>query len=238
MLLFYMRHGDPIYHPDSLTEQGREQAAALAKRLVRYGIDKIYSSSSTRAIQTAEPTSQLVNKEIIPLDWCHETLTLRELGVPVDGKNRWLFLLPEYKKLLVSNEMMKLGHKWWSHPDLLKFNYQKGYERIRKNTYQFLEELGYSFDEETGAYKVLRDNQDRVALFAHQGFGFAFLSVLLNIPYPMICTKFELRHSGMTVISFENEDGICVPKVLTMSNDSHIYHEGLSTKYNRSDIYF
>ena len=134
--------------------------------------------------------------------------------------------------------MMKLGHKWWSHPDLLKFNYQKGYERIRKNTYQFLEELGYSFDEETGTYKVLRDNQDRVALFAHQGFGFAFLSVLLNIPYPMICTKFELRHSGMTVISFENEDGICVPKVLTMSNDSHIYHEGLSTKFNRSDIYF
>ena len=50
MLLFYVRHGDPIYDPDSLTPLGLKQADALAKRLCRYGIDEIYSSSSNICI--------------------------------------------------------------------------------------------------------------------------------------------------------------------------------------------
>ena len=47
MLLFYIRHGDPIYNPDSLTPLGHEQAKALAKRLLLCHVDKVYSSPST-----------------------------------------------------------------------------------------------------------------------------------------------------------------------------------------------
>ena len=56
MIFFYIRHGDPVYEPDSLTPLGMRQADALAKRLSLYGVDKIYSSTSNRAIQTAMPT--------------------------------------------------------------------------------------------------------------------------------------------------------------------------------------
>ena len=62
MLFFYIRHGDPIYVPDSLTPLGERQADALAKRLSMYGVDKIYSSSSNRAILTSKPTCELVKK--------------------------------------------------------------------------------------------------------------------------------------------------------------------------------
>ena len=31
MLFFYVRHGDPIYDPDSLTPLGHRQAEAVAK---------------------------------------------------------------------------------------------------------------------------------------------------------------------------------------------------------------
>ena len=31
MLLYYIRHGDPVYNPDSLTSLGEEQAKAVAK---------------------------------------------------------------------------------------------------------------------------------------------------------------------------------------------------------------
>ena len=41
MLFFYIRHGDPIYEPDSLTVLGQKQAEALSKRLAMYGIDKV-----------------------------------------------------------------------------------------------------------------------------------------------------------------------------------------------------
>lgn len=38
MLLFFVRHGDPIYHPDSLTELGERQAEALVKRMGFFGL--------------------------------------------------------------------------------------------------------------------------------------------------------------------------------------------------------
>ena len=54
MLLYIIRHGDPIYAPDSLTPKGHLQAAALAKRLAVHGLDKIFASPLVRAQQTAK----------------------------------------------------------------------------------------------------------------------------------------------------------------------------------------
>ena len=40
MILYYVRHGDPIYDPNSLTPLGMRQAEALAKRFGIYGLDE------------------------------------------------------------------------------------------------------------------------------------------------------------------------------------------------------
>ena len=45
MLFFYIRHGDPIYQPDSLTPLGEYQAEAVKSRLGQFGLDKIYAST-------------------------------------------------------------------------------------------------------------------------------------------------------------------------------------------------
>ena len=82
MLLFYLRHGDPIYEPDNLTELGKKQADALAKRLITSNIDVIYSSTSVRAMLTAEPTAKAYNKEIIPLSWAHEGNAWDNMCIP------------------------------------------------------------------------------------------------------------------------------------------------------------
>ena len=50
MLIFYVRHGEPIYQPDSLTEHGKKQASALVQRMIECNPDRIFSSSSNRAI--------------------------------------------------------------------------------------------------------------------------------------------------------------------------------------------
>ena len=62
MLFFYIRHGDPIYQPDSLTPLGEYQAEAVKSRLGQFGLDKIYASSSNRAILTATPTAKMLKK--------------------------------------------------------------------------------------------------------------------------------------------------------------------------------
>ena len=55
MLLYLVRHGDPIYETDSLTERGKLQAESVGKRMQKIGIDQIYSSSMGRAMETAAP---------------------------------------------------------------------------------------------------------------------------------------------------------------------------------------
>ena len=130
---------------------------------------------------------------------------------------------------------MSLGHKWYEHKDFTE--YKKGVERISDETYNFFKSLGYEHIKNTGKYKVLKPNDERVAFFAHQGFGLAFLSEILDIPYPMFVNHFDLCHSSMTVIEFKENDGYAIPKVLTLSSDSHIYREGLPTKYN-NELYF
>ena len=52
MRLIFIRHGEPDYEKDCLTELGHKQAAAAAQRLLSEGIDEIYSSPQGRAFQT------------------------------------------------------------------------------------------------------------------------------------------------------------------------------------------
>jgi broad specificity phosphatase PhoE len=93
--------------------------------------------------------------------------------------------------------------------------------RIQTESDRFFLSLGY-LHLGYGKYKVVQENHDRVAFFAHQGFGFAFLSLLLGIPYPQFCTHFELGHAEITIIEFKNEEGFAYPKVLSLSNRSHL----------------
>ena len=59
MLLYIIRHGEPDYTTDTLTERGRLQAEAVGKRMAASKIDRIFSSPMGRAIQTAEPACRL-----------------------------------------------------------------------------------------------------------------------------------------------------------------------------------
>ena len=233
MLFFLIRHGDPIYNPDSLTPLGHRQAEAVAKRLSVYGLDKIYASTSERARLTSVPTCEILKKEPELLEWCREGNAWQELSVEyAPGKRRWGFQDPEITALFNSPEMRELGMTWHTHPRFEGHPMSGGVERIRRDADAFFEGLGYVHEPENNRYRVESSNKERVALFAHQGFGLAFLSVVLDIPYPFFCTHFDLSHSSMTVIEFQEKDGYAIPKILSLANDSHLFREGLPTNYN------
>lgn len=235
MLLFYLRHGDPIYNPDSLTPLGERQAEALGLRLARYGLDEIYASSSNRAKLTAKPACELLKKEATILDWANEGHVWGELTVPKgDGGITWGFADEATAQKWQSPEFVSLGRKWYDHPDYRDTKFKSGILRVQRETDAFLESLGYRHILEENRYEAIAPNEKRIALFAHQGFGLAFLSSLLDIPYPMFSTRFDMGHSAMTVIRFENKEGFVVPKVLQLSNDSHVYAAGLPTQYQNA----
>lgn len=235
MLFFYLRHGDPIYDPDSLTPLGQRQAEALAKRLALYGLDEIYASSSTRAQQTAAPTAALLNKEIIPQPWCVEQLAWADLALPDESGNyRWAFQQERFRRLFNTPEIMALGQNWAQHPALQNTSLGSGIARIQRETALFFKTLGYTYDAAENCYRCdMQNDTRRIALFAHQGFGLAFLSCILGIPYPQFCSHFDMCHTGMTVLDFTAaEDGVVIPRMLELSGDAHLYREGLPTHYN------
>lgn len=232
MLLFYIRHGEPIYNPDSLTPLGEAQAEAIKKRLGTYGLDKIYSSSSNRAYCTAKPTADMLNKEITVLDWCHEDHVGREFSVPwKDGQRFWGYFDPATKELFASEEVRVLGKNWYEHPRFKGTPFEAGAKRIQRETDAFMLSLGYRHLHDKNGYEAIAPNEDRVALFAHEGFGMIFLSTLLDIPYPEFSTRFAFAHTGMSVIHFENSEDLIIPRMLQHSNDSHLYAERLPLKY-------
>ena len=235
MIFFYIRHGDPIYNPDSLTPLGIRQAEAIAKRLSLYGIDKIYSSTSNRAIQTAKPTCELLKKDMELLDFANESYAWNDFTIQRGDKTTWIFQDEKTKQIFTDDSIISLGHNWYKHPEMT--SYESGINRIHSESLEFFKSLGYEHIRNAGKYKVTKSNDMRVALFAHQGFGLAFLSVILDIPYPIFVNHFDMCHTGPTVIEFEEKDGFAIPKVLTLSSDSHLYREGLPTKYNNG-LYF
>jgi probable phosphoglycerate mutase len=148
------------------------------------------------------------------------------------GGRSWIFLVQSALEMLASEEVLALGMKWYEHPYFAGYTYKEVLERITRESDAFFASLGYEHIPGTGKYKVINHTNRRIALFAHQGFGIAFLSCLLNIPYSVFASHFDIGHSGMTVIDFPNRDGISVPKVMTLASDSHLYREGLPTLYN------
>ena len=236
MLFYYIRHGEPLGVPDySLTPLGREQAKALAKRLCLFGIDRVFASPTLRTMQTAQPICDLLGKEITPCDWADEGIVWNEFTVPHPKyEHTWAFFDPHYLEIFSSPEVRALGERWYEHPELAGLNFKAGVERVNAAVDEFFLSLGFRHDRENARYEVVGEhlNRDRVALFAHQGFGMSFFSSMLDIPYPMFCTHFDFSHSSMSVINFEPRGKYVYPHVLQAANDSHLYREGILTGYN------
>jgi probable phosphoglycerate mutase len=237
MIFYYVRHGDPIYEPDSLTELGHKQAEALSKRFALTGLDEIYASTSMRARMTAEPTCKLLGKEMTLLDWANEGHAFFDFSVDIGGgERRWAFHRDDYKKKFWSEEVRALGMDWYKHPAFANENFARGVERIERETDAFLKSLGFEHDRKNACYRSLIEpnggEERRVALFAHEGFGKAFLSSVMDLPYPYVATRYELTHSSVTVLQFDDQSAAAPPKILQWSNDSHLYKEGILTPYN------
>lgn len=233
MLLFYVRHGDPTYDPDCLTPLGHRQAEAVGRRLAAFGIDKVFASTSTRAMQTAQPACEMLKTEMTTLDFCHENHAWADLALDLeDGRRMWAFDIPKYRRMFIDEEVKRLGNCWYDHPWFADTRFKSGMERIIRESDDLLASLGYEHDHGANCFRAVRPNDDRIALFAHAGFGLAFLSNVLDIPYPSVCVHFDMCHTGMTVIEFAEYGGICIPRVLTLSGDGHLCMAGMPTNYN------
>lgn len=77
MRLIFIRHGDPDYVRDSLTEKGWREADCLAERVARWDVTRVYCSPLGRARDTVSRSLEKLGMEAEILPW------LEEFSLPV-----------------------------------------------------------------------------------------------------------------------------------------------------------
>lgn len=219
MKLYLIRHADPDYANDTLTERGHEEARALIAYLRSEEIDGIVTSPLGRARDTARYTAEALGLPVRVEPW------MAELHLPGEGADRpaaWdihghTIRNPDYLDDPLAFERV---------PGMPSQRLREVVDAIREESDRFLASFGYVRDR--GSYRVERQNSSRVAVFAHGGFGLTWLSTLLEIPAPLVWSGFFLHPSSVTQILFdERGDGFATPRCLMIGSLPHLFAKDL-----------
>lgn len=221
MKILIIRHGEPDYSIDSLTEKGWREAELLSERLVKMNIDEIYCSPLGRAQDTAKPTLEKLGMKAETLPWLEE----------FRGK------IPPYSKT-------KQTHPWDIHPaawqnDKAAFDKDDwvNSEIVRTgNSAEIYKETKEGMDALLAKYGYVRDgmmfhndNNDEktIALFCHFALGAAVVGYMAGIsPFLMWNSFFMPPSSVTTLISSEVKKGDIFFRCMQFGDTSHLYAEG------------
>ncbi len=221
MKLIIVRHGDPDYKNDSLTEKGFKEAELLKNKLSKLNVDKFYCSPLGRAMRTSEPTLKLFGKKAEILPWLREFdgYVVR----PEDGKQLIPWdLLPEYWN---SYEEFYDCDEWLNQPLMQTGTLNEKYKYVIGEFDKFLENHGYKRNGR--GYKAVRPNKDTVVLFCHWGIEAVLLSRLLNISPVVLWHNFvALPTSITTIVTEERREGIASFRVRHFGELPHLYEAG------------
>ncbi len=198
MELYIIRHGDPDYDNDTLTEYGWKQAEALAERLLIDKIDTIYSSPLGRAKATAKPYATKTGIDIIIQPWASE---IGPLNMP--------------NMHFLSDECMEKGFRWF---DLEQFPRALGEVIAAKHNGLDAMLAHNGYERKGDKYIPYAPNNKKIALFCHGNMSNMIIAHLLNVPVNKAYAQTILFTTSVTVFHFDNNPEGSLP-VMTMFNE-------------------
>ena len=222
MKLLIIRHGDPNYRIDSLTEKGWREAEYLSERLIKLDFKDIYVSPLGRAKDTASCTLKKLGRTAEEKEW------LREFEAPI-----WRPDITAHKKIpwdwlpqdWAVQEAFYHYDRWMAHPIMQEGKVKQEYDRVTGELDKLLAEHGYVRDGHF--YRAERANNDTLAFFCHFGAESVLLSHLLNIS-PMLLWHGTCAapSSVTTVVTEERRKGIAYFRMSSYGDISHLYVHG------------
>lgn len=197
MRLIFVRHADPDYSIDSLTEKGFREAKLLAKRVSRWKVDECYCSPLGRAKDTANISLKSLNKKPIILDWLKEFyVTVKDMDSGMD-RIPWDFMPSQWTK----EELLYDKDNWVNAPVMQTGDIDSSYQYVCNGIDTLLEEYGYI--REGGYYITKEKNDTTIVLYCHLGLMFTVMSHLLGMSPSVLWQGFFVAASSVTVLSTE-----------------------------------
>lgn len=233
MRLIFIRHGEPDYVNDCLTENGIIQAKSTAERLKDEDIKAIYSSPMGRAKETASFTAKEHGIDVQVLDFMHE-IDWGDMASPQNKAVSESMDSEQTEKLPYDGHIWTLAYKLLSEnpeyvgsPDWNQHHYFKDnvameyYDMISSKFDQLLEK--YGLIRKNGLYYVEKENEDTIALFAHGGSGAIMFSHVLSLPLPYVLVNMPYGVCSVSIIYFDPEPGrMCIPRIELFNDMGHI----------------
>lgn len=218
MKLLIIRHGDPDYTIDSLTEKGRKEAELLAERLRSMKIDDFYVSPLGRAQATAEYTLSAMNRTAQTLPWLREfDAQIRDIHT---GEKRIPWdLLPED---WTNTEDFYDKNKWSSVPIMAESHVIDKARIVYDGIDEILAKHGYVRN--GNIYKAVRPNRETAALFCHFGVECVMLGHILGISPVILWHGFCAAPTSVTVLTTEERrEGTAYFRMNAFGDTGHLY---------------
>ena len=219
MKLLIIRHGDPDYSIDSLTEKGWKEAEYLSQKLVNLDIKDIYVSPLGRAKDTASCTLKKLGRTAEEKEWLREFAPqIRRPDVKGKRKIAWDWLPQDW----AGQEHFYHYDQWWECDEMQEAKVKQEYDWVTSEFDKVLAEHGYV--REGQIYRVEKANNDTLVFFCHFGLGCVLLSHRLNIS-PMVLWHGTCAapSSVTTVVTEERRKGIAYFRMSSFGDVSHLY---------------
>lgn len=223
MRILLIRHGDPDYENDSLTEKGFREADLLAARLKDERIDAAYVSTMGRAMATAKPTLDIKGMNAEYCDWLREFsgrfIERPDKGVPYHICWDWL---PQDWMI---HEQFYRYDEWYDQPIMAAGGMKEYAAEVTGALDKMLADHGYVRDGHM--YKAVRPNDDTIALFSHFGAGCVMIGHLIGVsPMPLWHGFCAAPTSVTTIYTEERREGIASFRVACYGDTTHLHDGG------------
>lgn len=219
MKLIFIRHGDPDYSIDSLTEKGWKEAHLLSERMKNVKAKRCFVSPLGRAKDTAKESLEKMNMEGEILDFLEEfPVRVHRPDRPNELKVSWDWLPEDWTK----NDKFFSPDTWMEHEVFDEANIKERVDYINSSFESLLNELGYK--KEGRLFKAVKANNDTYVFFCHFALQCVLLAYLLNAS-PMVLWHglCAAPTSVTTVVTEERREGTAYFRMSSFGDISHLY---------------
>lgn len=217
MKLLIIRHGDPDYSMDSLTEKGWREAELLAERIAPMEIKAYYVSPLGRAQDTASVTLKKAGRKAQMLAW------LREFDIQLPGAEpdkKWLtWDVPPHEWSAIPEYYDK--ENWCDMPELQECGIKARMQEVHEGLDRLLEAHGYK--REGNHYRIERANDDTIVMICHYGIQCAMLAHLIGVSPMTLWHGLSADPTAVTVVATdERTPGVAEFRIHLFGDTSHL----------------